>query len=54
MKVVIPNPNNKALRKVLKELYLLKIGLKNENYEGCAKKIDSIRAMIQEIINTIS
>jgi hypothetical protein len=52
MKVIIPDPNETALQKVLKELYLLKIGLKNENYESCAKKIDLIRTMIQEIINT--
>ena len=52
MKVVIPDPTESVLRKVLKELYLLKIGLKNENYESCAKKIDSIREMVQEIINT--
>ena len=40
MKVIIPDPNEAALRKVLKELYLLKIGLKNENYKSGAKKID--------------
>jgi len=52
MKIVIPDPQYSALQQVLKELYLLKIGLKNENYENCAKKIDLIRSMIQEIINT--
>ncbi len=35
----------------LKELYLLKIGLKNENFAGCEKKVDLIRSLIQEIIN---
>tara|TARA_Y100001938_G_C8011640_1_gene390353 strand:+ start:855 stop:1016 length:162 start_codon:yes stop_codon:yes gene_type:complete len=52
MKVIIPDPSCAALQKVLKELYLLKIGLKNESYESCAKKIDLIRTIIQEIINT--
>lgn len=51
MKIVTPDPKDSALQKVLKELYLLKIGLKNENYETCEKKVDQIRAMIQEIIN---
>ncbi len=51
MKIVIPDPQNSALQKVLKELYLLKIGLKNKNYETCEKKVDLIRTMIQEIIN---
>ena len=51
MKIVIPDPKEPALQKVLKELYLLKIGLKNQNYEGCEKKIDQIRAMIQDIID---
>ncbi len=51
MKIVTPDPIGPALQKVLKELYLLKIGLKNQNYESCEKKIDQIRAMVQEIIN---
>lgn len=51
MKVVIPDPEQATLQKVLKELYLLKIGLKNENYKTCAQKIDLIRSMLQEIIN---
>ena len=52
MKIVIPDPSKAELQKVLKELYLLKIGLKNEKYETCEKKIDLIRSMIKEIINT--
>tara|TARA_R100001082_G_scaffold100161_1_gene69181 strand:+ start:128 stop:289 length:162 start_codon:yes stop_codon:yes gene_type:complete len=51
MKIVIPDPKEPALQKVLKELYLLKIGLKNQNYESCDKKVDQIRAMIQDIID---
>jgi len=51
MKIVIPNTHEAVLRKVLKELYLLKIGLKNENFKSCEKKVDLIRSLIQEIIN---
>ena len=51
MKIVIPDPQYSALQKVLKELYLLKIGLKNKNYETCDKKVDLIRTIVQEIIN---
>ena len=54
MRVVTPDPCKSALSDVLKELYLLKIGMKNENYEGCMKKIDLIRSMITKIINTDS
>tara|TARA_B100000287_G_scaffold202084_1_gene190806 strand:- start:91 stop:270 length:180 start_codon:yes stop_codon:yes gene_type:complete len=54
MRVVTPDPCKSALSDVLKELYLLKIGMKNENYEGCMKKIDLIRSMVTKIINTDS
>ena len=51
MKIVIPDPVGPALQKVLKELYLLKIGMKNQNYESCEKKIDQIRPLVQDIID---
>jgi len=51
MKIIIPDPVDSALQKILKELYLLKIGIKNQNYESCEKKVDQIRAMVQDIID---
>jgi len=52
-RIYVPNPTEKTINEVLKDLYLLKTAIKTENEEKLSIRIDKIRQSLMDVVEEL-